>query len=59
MYVTARILAVLLAAGLLVACGKPGGSSQGVSSTQAMEPDHASSRDFGAYVLHFTAIPTN
>ena len=24
-----------------------------------MEPDNASSRDFGDYVLHFTAIPTN
>lgn len=59
MYVTTRILAVLIAAGLLVACGKPAGSPATVSSTQAMEPDNASSRDFGDYVLHFTAIPTN
>ncbi len=59
MYVTTRILAVLIAAGLLVACGRPAGSPATVSSTQAMEPDDASSRDFGDYVLHFTAIPTN
>ena len=59
MYVTTRILAVLLAAGLLVACGRPAGSPAAVSPTQAMEPDNASSRDFGDYVLHFTAIPTN
>ena len=59
MYVTARICAVLLTAGLLVACGKPGDLPRGASSTQALEPDNASSRDFGDYVLHFTAIPTN
>lgn len=59
MYVTTRILAVLLTAGLLVACGNPAGSSAAGSSTQALEPDNASSRDFGDYVLHFTALPTN
>ena len=59
MYVTTRILAALIATCLLVACGKPAGSPGSGSPTQAMEPDNASSRDFGDYVLHFTAIPTN
>ena len=59
MYVTTRILAILIAAGLLVACGKPGGSPGTMPSTQAMEPANASSRDFGDYVLHFNAIPTD
>ena len=59
MYVTTRILAVLIAASLLVACGKPADSPAAIASTQAMEPADASSRDFGDYVLHFSAIPTN
>ncbi len=59
MYVTTRILAVLLATGLLVACDKPAGSPVDLPATQAMEPADASSRDFGDHVLHFNAIPTD
>jgi hypothetical protein len=56
MYVTARILATLLAASLLLACGQPAGPP---AATQAMEPPDASSRDFGDYTLLFSAIPTD
>ncbi|MEZ5562956.1 MAG: DUF4426 domain-containing protein [Gammaproteobacteria bacterium] len=59
MYVTARIFTCLVAASLLVACGKPAGQPAAVTSTQAMEPAEASSRDFGDYTLLFAAIPTN
>lgn len=60
MYATTRTLVVLVAAALLVACGGKTGSSPGtMPSTQAMEPADASSRDFGDYVLHFNAIPTD
>lgn len=59
MYVTARILVTLLAASLLLACGKPGSQPATLASTQPMEPADASSRDFGDYVLHFNAIPTD
>lgn len=59
MYVAARILATLLTASLLVACGQPTGSPTTTTSTQAMEPADASSRDFGDYTLLFSAIPTD
>jgi hypothetical protein len=59
MYVTARILATLLAASLLLACGQPAGPPAATPATQAMEPADASSRDFGDYTLLFTAIPTD
>lgn len=58
MHVATRTLAVI-ALGFLVACGQPAGSPATGDSTLALEPDNASSRDFGDYVLHFTAIPTN
>lgn len=59
MHATTRILAVLLATGLLVACGKPAGSPVNLPASQAMEPADASSRDFGGYILHFNALPTD
>ncbi|MCL4780009.1 MAG: DUF4426 domain-containing protein [Gammaproteobacteria bacterium] len=59
MYVTARILVTLLAASLLVACGRPAGQPASIPSTQALEPADASSRDFGDYVLLYSAIPTD
>jgi hypothetical protein len=59
MYVTARILVALLAASLLVACGRPAGQPASIPSTQALEPADASSRDFGDYVLLYSAIPTD
>jgi hypothetical protein len=59
MYVTARILATLFAASLLLACGQPAGPPANTSSALPMEPADASSRDFGDHVLLFSAIPTN
>ena len=59
MYVTARILPTLFAASLLLACGQPTGAPATTASTQPMEPADASSRDFGDYILLFSAIPTN
>jgi hypothetical protein len=59
MYAPARILATLLAASLLLACGQPAGPPAATPSTQPMEPADASSRDFGDYILLFSAIPTN
>lgn len=59
MNVTARILVTVLAASLLAACGRPAGQPASIPSTQALEPADASSRDFGDYVLLYSAIPTD
>lgn len=59
MNVTARILVTVLAASLLAACGRPAGQPAAIPSTQALEPADASSRDFGDYVLLYSAIPTD
>lgn len=59
MKVTARILVTVLAASLLAACGRPAGQPVSIPSTQALEPADASSRDFGDYVLLYSAIPTD
>ena len=59
MNVTARILVTVLAASLLAACGRPSGQPAAIPSTQALEPADASSRDFGDYVLLYSAIPTD
>jgi hypothetical protein len=59
MSVTARVLVTVLTASLLVACGRPASPPASLPSAQAVEPADASSKDFGAYVLLFTAIPTD
>jgi hypothetical protein len=56
MHFTTRILVTLVTASLLAACGRPADQP---ASALPTEPADSSSKDFGDYVLLFTAIPTD